>query len=471
MHFSRYACALFLVASSFLRAESAPEPPKTFDLNAIDAYLNQQVTTNGYVGLSLAVMRDGKVVLAKAYGKASLKPDEAMTIHTPLAAGSITKQFTCACIFLLAEDGKLSVRDSVAKYYPDLTKAKEISLYDLMTHAAGYPDYYPLDFVDRRMEKTIDPDQLLKEYAGGKLDFDPGTRWSYSNTGFVLLGRIVEKVSGKSFGEFLTERILKPIEMNDTVFDPKPDQKGLAIGHSAFALGPPESTPREGSGWIHAAGALYTTPSDLAKWDLALVSGKVLKPDSFQVMTKQRELSDGRVRDYGCGIGVGRRRGELVLRHSGAVSGFLAYNTILPRTKSALVLMSNGEHQDAGDIDQILVDLLIKAQVAAPDVPKISGPSAKDGAVAFLRQLQAGEVKREELGEEYSHFLTAERLRGAKERLGPLGEASKVDVDPASERGGMEVVIVHFTFKSAKLKGLMYRSPDGKIQEFLIYKE
>ena len=235
---------------------------------------------------------------------------------TSFAAGSITKQFTCACIFLLAEDGKLSVRDPVAKYYPDLTQAKDITLYDLMTHAAGYPDYYPLDFVDRRMQKAIEPDQLIKEYAGGKLDFAPGSRWSYSNTGFVLLGRVVEKASGKSFDQFLGERILKPLGMNDTYYDPKPDQKGLAIGHSAFALGPPEATPREAPGWIHAAGALYSTPSDLAKWDLALVGGKLLKPESYRLMTTPRELTDGRVREYGCGIGVVRRRGDFELRHS-----------------------------------------------------------------------------------------------------------------------------------------------------------
>src|SRR5262245_20379612 len=111
-----FTCALLLVAAPFLCADEAPEPPKTFELHAIDAYLNQQVSTNGYVGLSLAIMRDGKIILAKGYGKAALKPEAAMTINTPLAAGSITKQFACACIFLLAEDGKLSVRDSVAKY-------------------------------------------------------------------------------------------------------------------------------------------------------------------------------------------------------------------------------------------------------------------------------------------------------------------------------------------------------------------
>jgi CubicO group peptidase (beta-lactamase class C family) len=452
-------------------ADTAPEPPKSLDQEMIDRFLSQQVEKNGYVGLSVAIVRDGKVILAKGYGKASLKPEAAVETGTAFAAGSITKQFTATCVFLLAEDGKLSVKDPISKYYPDLTKANEITLYDLMSHASGYPDYYPLDFVDRRMEKAIEPDQLLKEYAGGKLDFDPGTRWSYSNTGFVLLGRIIERVSGESYEQFLTERILKPLKMNDTVFDPKSGRKGLATGYTAFALGEPEPAVREAGGWIHAAGALYTTPSDLAKWDLALVTGRVLKPESYKLMTTQRELSDGRLRDYGCGIGVARRRGELTLRHGGAVSGFLAYNSVLPRTRSALVVMSNCDHQDVADVDDVLLNLLLKAQEPpASDVPKIKGPTAKEAAIDLMRQLQAGEVKRDNLGEDYSLYLTPQRVGGAKERLGKLGEPEKVEADPAAERGGMEVVMVHFTFKTAKIKGLMYRSPDGKIQEFLIYK-
>jgi CubicO group peptidase (beta-lactamase class C family) len=460
-----------LFASTAAFADTAPEPPKSLDPEAIDKFLTQQVEKNGYVGLSVAIMRDGRVILSKGYGKASIKPEAPVGTGTAFAAGSITKQFTAACVFLLAEDGKLSVRDPVAKFYPDLTNAKEITLYDLMSHASGYPDYYPLDFVDRRMEKPIEPDQLLKEYAGGKLDFEPGTRWSYSNTGFVLLGRIIEKVSGKSFEQFLTERILKPLKMNDTVFNPKSERKGLATGYTAFALGEPEPAVREAAGWIHAAGALYTTPSDLVKWDLALVTGRVLKPESYKLMTTQRELADGRVRDYGCGIGVSRKRGETTLRHGGAVSGFLAYNSVLPRTKSALVVMSNCDHQDVSDVDEVLLNLLVKAQEpAATDVPKIKGPPAKEAAIEMMRQLQAGEVKRENLGEDYSVYLTADRVRGAKERLGKLGDPEKVETDAPAERGGMEVVVAHFTYKTGKVKALMYRSPDGKVQEFLIFK-
>ena len=464
--------ALSVLAAGPGRADTKPTPPKSLDPAAIDKYLSRQVTTNGYIGLSVALVRDGKVILEKGYGKATIKPEADVETTTPFAAGSITKQFTAACIFLLAEDGKLSVRDPVAKYYPGLTDAKEIALYDLMTHVSGYPDYYPLDFVDRRMKKVIDPDRMLKEYAGGKLDFTPGTRWSYSNTGFVLLGRIIEKVSGKPYGEFLSERILKPLGMKNTIFDPQPGYKGLATGYTAFALGEPEVANREAEGWIHAAGALYTTPADLAKWDLALVGGKVLKPASYRLMTAQRELADGRLRSYGCGIGVVHRQGETILRHSGAVSGFLAYNAVFPRTKSIVVLMSNAEHQDASDIYNVLLALMLKAQEPpSPDVPKIAGPSAKDAAIDLFHQLQAGEVKRDNLGEEYNVFLTTERVRGAKERLGKLGEPEKVAADPPSERGGMEVVLVHFTFKNAKVKALMYRTPDGKMQEFLVYKE
>ena len=468
----RSRIAILLTLLSIGPARGEPTPPSTFDVKRIDAYLEEQVKSNGYVGLSVAIVRDGKVVLAKGYGKRSLKPEAPVETDTLFAAGSVTKQFTCACVFLLQEDGKLSVHDPVAKWYPDLTKAKDITLYDLMTHAAGYPDYYPLDFVDRRMRKPIDPDQLLKEYAGGMLDFDPGRRWSYSNTGFILLGRVIEKVSGKSFAEFLTDRVLKPLGMEHTVFEPKDDHPGLAQGYMAFALGPPEPARREAAGWIHAAGGLYTTPSDLAKWNVALVSGKVLKPDSYRLMTQPRELADGRIRDYGCGIGVSRRRGEAVLRHSGAVSGFLTYNAALPRTKSCVVLMTNSEFMDAGDVHEPLFDLLVRDQApAGPDVPKIRGLSARDAALDMLRQLQRGAVKRDNLGEDYGEFLTDERVKGAKERLGPLGEPTKTEVDPPSERGGMEVVTVHFTFKDKKLKGLMYRTPDGKVQEYLIYKE
>src|SRR4029079_305538 len=138
--------------------------------------------------------------------------------NTSFAIGSITKQFTCACVLLLAEDGKLAVSDPVSKYYPHLTQAEVITLLDLMNHTSGYPDYYPLDFVDRRLEKPITLDALLNDYAGAKLDFKTGSRYSYSNTGYILLGGIIEKVTGEKFGDFLQRRILSPVGMKHSHF-------------------------------------------------------------------------------------------------------------------------------------------------------------------------------------------------------------------------------------------------------------
>ncbi|HZV07401.1 MAG TPA: serine hydrolase domain-containing protein [Gemmataceae bacterium] len=463
-----------LLAAPHVRADN-PKPieaPKTFDLRAIDAYVADQVRAKGYPGLALAIVRDGKVVLAKGYGRRSLASDEPVEPDTPLAIGSVTKQFTCACILLLAEEGKLSIEDRVAKYYPDLTRARDITLYDLMTHTSGYPDYYPLDFVDRRMRKPCDIDRLLAEYAGGKLDFEPGTRWSYSNTGFLLLGRVIEKVSKEPMRRFLERRILEPLGMKHSMFEPGSEVAGLAQGYTSFALGPAEPSTREAEGWVHAAGGLWASASDLARWDLALMEGKVLKPESYRLLSTRRKLQNGKTKDYGCGMGVIERDGETILTHSGAVSGFMAFNALVPRTKSAVILLTNSEHLDPGALHQTILSLLLKDQTdkEAPEVPKVHGPSAKDAALDFFHQMQAGKVDRGKLSEEFSIYLTDERLKSAAPRLKALGEPDKIEVQHTLERGGMEVTLLRFTFKDAVLKASLYRTPDGKIQQLLFSK-
>jgi CubicO group peptidase (beta-lactamase class C family) len=470
------ALPLFLIgAPASTRAEppSSAQPPKTLDPAAIDAYVAAQVSETGQVGLSLAILQNGKVVLAKGYGKGSLEPARPVTVDTPFAIGSVTKQFTCACVLLLAEEGKLSVRDPVAKYYPSLTRARDVTLYDLMTHTSGYPDYYPLDFVDRRLLKPIPCDQLIQEYAGGKLDFEPGTRWSYSNTGYMILGRVAEKVSGEPFGQLLERRVLRPLGMGHSRFDPGPDAEGLPQGYLSFALGPPEVAKHEAAGWLYAAGGLYATASEVAAWDLALAEGRVLKPESFRLMSTPRQLADGKMTDYGCGLRVAQTGGETILKHNGAVSGFHAFNALIPRTRSAVVLLANSENPAATALHSTLLSLLQKDQAErdGPSVPRVRGVSAKEAGLDFFHQMQSGKLDRGQLGEEFSAYLTEERVRAAAMRLQALGEPEKVEVGKVAERGGMEVTDLRFTFKKAVLGGTLYRTPDGKIQQLLFDKE
>jgi CubicO group peptidase (beta-lactamase class C family) len=464
---------LILIGPPALRADTPAKLPTSFDPAAIDAYVAGQLQAKGYIGLSLAVAREGNIILSKAYGKRSLDPPAAVQTDTPFSIGSITKQFVSACILMLAEEGKLSVHDPVARYYPNLTRAQDITLFDLMSHTSGYPDYYPLDFVDRRMMKPISADALIHEYASGKLDFEPGTRWSYSNTGYIILGRVIERVSGLALGTFLEQRIFKPVRMEHTYFVPKPEQPRLARGYTAFALGPPELAPMESPGWLDAAGGIFSTATDLVHWDLALAGGQVLKPDSYRLMTTPRKLKNDKTVNYGCGVRITQQAGETIVQHGGAISGFLAFNAMIPRTRSAIVLLSNTEDVRPGPLQESLLSLLIKdqAQRDGPVVPKVQGPSPKEAALAFFHEMQAGRINRSKLGEEFNHFLNDDRIKAAAARYKPLGEAEKIEVTTTSERGGMETASVHFTFKSMKLGGILYRSPDGRIQQLLLHKE
>ncbi len=453
----------------FVFCQVATDP---FDSKAVDSVAAKIMAEYKIVGISAAVMHKGVVKLAKAYGKKSLETGEPVELTTQFAVGSVSKQFTCACIFLLQEDGKLSVYDKVTKYFPTLTRANDITLLDLMNHTSGYPDYYPLDFVDRRMMKPITLDDLIQEYAGGKLDFEPGSLWSYSNTGYIILGRVLEKITGEKFETFLERRILKPLGLANTSFEPKPQSKTFARGYTNFAFGAAEPAIYEANGWIHTAGGIWSTASDLAKWDLALMDGKVLKPESYKLMTTARVLSNGRSSNYACGLGVGMRNGFTVHSHGGAVSGFLAQNMFMPAMKAAVVVLVNSDYagDHIGELQNKLSSMILAADPSMkPFVPTIAGLPASEAAKRFLKSLMAGSVDRLQLGEEFSIFLTDEKIRGASARLKEYGEPEKVQTDNPGERGGLEVTVTRFDFKKGSFKALMYRSPDGKIQEFLVF--
>lgn len=470
----RFAClGLIIAGAAALRAQVPAVQPAPLKLEpaAIEAFVSNELAAKGLVGLSLAVVHDGKPVLVRGFGKRSLADGRAVTPDTRFAIGSITKQFTSAAILLLAEEGKLAPTDPVAKWYPTLTKASEITLVDLMNHASGYRDYYPLDFVDRPMQKPIAVDELVRQFGTGPLDFQSGTRYSYSNTGFVILGRIVEKVSGEPFGRFLERRIFGPLGMTQTLYEPSGSEANLAQGYVTFALGAPEIATPEGRGWVAAAGALWSTPSDLATWNLALIGGKVLKPASYRLMATPRALADGSTAGYGCGLAVSTRSGRTVLSHNGAVAGFYALNSMVPSSRSAVILFSNLDAYDAVDA---IYRPLMSAVLSAPAktaTPAIAGPPAAEAAKLMLKSLQQGTVDRSLLGEEFNAFLTDAKIRGASERLKPYGEPTTIDVESLSERGGMEVARVRFTFASGTLKGLMYRTSDGKVQQFFVLKE
>src|SRR6185369_8495648 len=223
----------------------------------LDSIIRKAVVDKQLIGVSVGVMQNGKVILAKGYGVRDIASKTPVTPSTMFAIGSVTKQFTCSAMLMLAEQQKLSLKDPVAKYFPSLTRAKDITLIDLGGHLSGYRDYYPLDFVDREMQMAQTADAIIAEYATRPLDFEPRSRYSYSNTGFLILGRVIEQVSGQPFGAYLAARLFAPLGLSRTAYEPATMTGDMAKGYSSFGLAPPVTAEPEAKGWAGAAGAIW----------------------------------------------------------------------------------------------------------------------------------------------------------------------------------------------------------------------
>ena len=457
--------AILLVGTVAISAQQPPATLQSLTPADLDSFITRIVAEQKAIGVTVGVMQDGKVIFNKGFGFANAERKTPVSPNTLFAIGSVTKQFTCAVALQLEQEGKLSFDDRVSRYRADMGHSGDITLRDLGNHVSGYRDYYPLDFVDRPMAKDISEDELLKNFTRKPLDFPVGSRYSYSNTGYLLLGHIASLVSRKPFNEVLQERIITPLGMTFTRFEPKRGAPGLADGYTQFGLGPSELAVPEGTGWIGAAGGIWSTPGDLLKWDLALMEGKVVNAKSWKTMTTPRELTGGRSSAYGCGLQIRDRGPQLVLAHTGGVSGFGATNAMVPATRSAFVGMVNSDY--SGSVLSTIQEAVLAKMMPTVNAPTIAGPPAREAALEILRQIRSGTVDRSKLSDEYNAFLTPARLAAMSKSLREAGEVSDVQFGSIGERGGLEVSTLRMLVGKTPITTLMYRAPDGKIEEFL----
>src|SRR5580692_6780066 len=227
--------------------------------SGIDAAAAENLKMTGVPSASVAVVQGGKVAYVKAYGKARLEPAMAAEPGMQYSIGSVSKQFTAAMALLLVQDGKLKLDDSVGKYLPELTRAGDVTVRQVLSMTSGYQDFWPEDYVMTSMMVPATPQHILDVWGKKPLDFEPGTEWQYSNTNYVVAGRIAEIVGGKPLIDQLQERIFRPLKMTG-VFNS--DASSLPandpMGYYRHALGPLRPAPKEGQGWMFAAGELAT---------------------------------------------------------------------------------------------------------------------------------------------------------------------------------------------------------------------
>ena len=236
----------------------------------VDAIAAGVMEQRGVPSASVAVVQGGKLVYTHAYGRAHIDPDKVATPEMRYSIGSISKQFTAAAVLFLQEEGKLKLDDLVGKYVPGLTRGDEITIRQILSHTSGYQDFWPEDYLMKPMEQPTTAQEILDRWAKKPLDFDPGTQWQYSNTNYVIAGLIVEKVSGQKLMDFLGEHVFHPLNMRSVW---NSDEAKLtqtdATPYIRYALGPVRPAPKEGWGWMFAAGELAMTAHDLALWTRA----------------------------------------------------------------------------------------------------------------------------------------------------------------------------------------------------------
>jgi CubicO group peptidase (beta-lactamase class C family) len=335
-----------------------------------------------------------------------------------------------------------------------------VTIRQILSHTSGYQDYWPEDYVMTSMLHPETAQQIIDTWAKKPLDFEPGTQWQYSNTNFVIAGAIVEKVTGRPYMEFLTQHIFRPLGMQSVW---NSDETKLtqvdATPYYRHALGPLRVAPKEGLGWMFAAGELAMTPHDLALWDESLIARTVLKPESYKQMFTEVKLKDGKGTHYGLGVDVMELDGHRVIEHSGEVSGFVSDSEVLVDDGVAVVVLTNQDAVGAA---------ITIAHLATPVVAEFPSTDAEKQAIAIFHGLQQGRIDRSLLAPNLSDYFTAEALADYSESLAPLGEPLTFRQVNTEQRGGMTFRAFQIVYPGKQMRLTTYAYPDGKLEQYLI---
>lgn len=422
---------LFLCAASS-RAQVPLAPLDARRLASIDDFVNHELARQRIPGLEIGIYSRGRILLAKGYGLTNIELNVPVKPETLMQSGSVGKQFVSAAIMMLVEEGKISLDDSLAKYFPNAPAAwKPILIKHLLSHTSGLseyetddrtgpngPFYYRLDFTEDELAKKVE--DLLIEWA-------PGEKWDYRNTNYMLLGIIIHKITGMPYAEFLSERIFKPLGMTST----RPISDRDIILNRAAGYEMDRNGELKNQAWVSptfnstADGTLYFNVLDLARWDEALYGTKLLKQSSVDRMWTVYPLNDGKPNPAGYGFGwlIGAQDGHRRIEHGGAWQGFTCRISRYPDDNLTVAVLTNLEagpsnpgviaHVVAGLVDPALT--VPRLEAIADNHPELAGRLRK-----LLDEFVAGMDIRSQLTPQRAARFTPEAAKQARERLAKL---------------------------------------------------
>ena len=456
-----------LIALPAVPATAQPLTPA--EISQVDQLVTNTLAETGVPSAEIAVVRNGKLVLNKAFGKAN----EGLTARPdlPYQIASNSKQFTAMALILLRDDGKLSLDDHVSKFVQGITGGDEITIRQLLSHTSGLQDFWPQDYMFSDMTVPTTPQHIVDKWAKKPLDFEPGTRWQYSNTGYVVAGMIVEKVAGEPLLTFLNQRIFNPLGMRPLDQD-NTNTPAFPAGYHRFALGAVRVAQPPARGWLYAAGELSMTAADLAKWDIARMNRSLIPARDWVEQETPVLRTDGRTNGYGLGVYNSYARERHVINHGGEAVGFLTQNTVYPDTRDAIIVFTNSDFSGATGT---LTSGIEKIVLNSPE-PALTNESDRLADVrAVYEGLAGGQIDRSKFTNNLNYYFDRTTLGDYRGSLAPLGMPQSITANgPPRLRGGF--VNRNFTIHYSSGKDLAlvtYAEPGaaGRWEQFMIMPE
>jgi CubicO group peptidase (beta-lactamase class C family) len=357
--------ALCLFVSQSASAQKAAAPSARQIEAKVDEYMKAAVEVERFSG-SILIARDGQPIVSKSYGMANVELDVPNTPKTVFRLASLTKQFTAAGVMMLQERGKLNVNDPICKYLTDCPTAwQPITIRHLLTMTHGIPGVTATEIGPLR-GLPVPHEQWLEATKKKPLEFSPGEKFRYANAGYTLLGFIIERVSGKPYGEFLQDNIFTPLEMKQTGYeDPLRIIKNRATGYRQLPGDPVTNVPYAEIFALYAAGGIYSTTEDLLKWDKALYTDKPLSRKSIEEMfTPFRDMYPGK--GYAYGWWTSKKSDRQEVAHGGNLAGFITYIARFPSERVTVVVLSNNGRGSSGKISSVLSAIVFGAPYQIP---------------------------------------------------------------------------------------------------------
>jgi CubicO group peptidase (beta-lactamase class C family) len=420
----------------------------------VDDFVQSSMQQQRIPGLALAVMRDGKIIKAQGFGLSNIELNVPVSPQTIFQSGSVGKQFTATGIMMLVEEGKVGLDDKVAKYFPGAPDSwNKVTIRNLLTHTSGIKDYTDKNF-DYRRDYT--EEDLLKILQTLPFDFAPGDKWSYSNSGYMLLGILIHKVTGKFYGDFLQERIFIPLGMTTTRIISEQDIVPNRAAGYRLVKGVIKNQE-----WVSpslnttADGALYFTVLDLAKWDAALYTEKLIKRSSLDEMWTPVKLNDGKPYPYGFGWRVQEMNGHRLIEHGGSWQGFTTGISRYVDDKLTVVALCNldSRHARPEEIIHGVAGIYVPALTPPPPAKPIEDKEPQVIALfrELLRKIEAGKADAGAFTDEAQKKWFPDRVKEFQEALEDFGPAKAVDLLERKEDAGLRSYVYRLTFEDGRV--------------------